>query len=64
MCRHVTECKVFPNTNSLSNEYLYKEKIQACVKVASILIYFMLKQLAHFLQNILADYCTNQTRIK
>ena len=33
------------------------------VKVASILIYLMLKQLVHFLQNILEDYCTNHTRI-
>ena len=32
----------------------YRTK-ERTVKVASILMYFMLKQLAHFLQNILAD---------
>ena len=33
------------------------------VKVASILIYFMLNSWRIFCKNILADYCTNHTRI-
>ena len=40
------------NRNIKKEKGIIKEQ---SVKVASILMYFMLKQLAHFLQNILAD---------